>query len=58
MRTQRAGTKLIYILAHDSKEAAGWLPFEVPSVPIPTGQGAKTESEKDGSLTIEPGSAA
>ncbi len=47
-----AGTKLIYILAHDSKEA-GLASFEAFRAD-PDWIKAKTESEKDGSLTIEP----
>jgi hypothetical protein len=47
-----AGTKLIYILAHDSKQA-GLASFEAFRAD-PDWIKAKTESEKDGSLTIEP----
>jgi len=47
-----AGTKLIYILAHDSKEA-GLASFEAFRAD-PDWIKAKAESEKDGSLTIEP----
>lgn len=47
-----AGTRLIYILAHDSKEAglASFAAFRMD----PDWLKAKAESEKNGSLTIEP----
>jgi hypothetical protein len=47
-----AGTKLIYILAHDSKQAglASFGAFRAD----PEWIQAKAASEKDGSLTIEP----
>lgn len=48
-----AGTKLIYILAHDSKEA-GLASFDAFRKD-PDWIKAKTESEKDGPLTINPG---
>lgn len=48
-----AGSKLIYILAHDSKEAglAAFAAFRAD----PDWVKAKAESEKDGPLTISPG---
>lgn len=48
-----ADTKLIYILAHDSKEAglASFAAFRADSDWIK----ARTESEKNGSLTVSPG---
>lgn len=48
-----AGTKLIYILGHDSKEA-GLASFDAFRKD-PDWVKAKTESEKDGPLTINPG---
>lgn len=48
-----AGTKLIYILAHDSKEA-GLASFDAFRKD-PDWIAAKTASEKDGPLTINPG---
>lgn len=48
-----AGSKLIYILAHDSKEA-GLASFDAFRKD-PDWIKAKTESEKDGPLTINPG---
>jgi hypothetical protein len=48
-----ADTKLIYILAHDSKEAglASFAAFRADSDWIK----ARTESEKNGALTVSPG---